>query len=333
MTSGQTQSFNPFFIIALAPVFAFIWVWLDRRRLQPSTPTKMALGLILVVVAFGVMWPAAHSESRGSTVPLAELPSEFSVDEDGLVYSVEQEEDGDQEQVYYGARRLTYDVEGSALNMSGVLSDLDRLRLLSETAPAEFKQKVEALVEQSAEKAKQASGDEQWSISEVVAAVPETFAIAGDEAQKVLAWDASTNTLKVTGAINDRAKVELLAAAAQPEFKAAVDGLYVDSSMFKVSVWWLVLFYLVLTTGELCLSPVGLSLVTKLAPPRHVGLFMGGWFLATAVAEKLAQVFGAYWGKMPPEDYFLIFVVMCGVGGVAMALLVRPLKRMMHGIN
>jgi POT family proton-dependent oligopeptide transporter len=85
--------------------------------------------------------------------------------------------------------------------------------------------------------------------------------------------------------------------------------------------------------GELCLSPVGLSLVTKLAPAKHVGLFMGGWFLATAIAEKLAQVFGAYWGKMPPGNYFVIFIVMCGVGAVLLALLVPMLKRWMHGVH
>jgi POT family proton-dependent oligopeptide transporter len=64
-----------------------------------------------------------------------------------------------------------------------------------------------------------------------------------------------------------------------------------------------------------------------------VGLFMGGWFLATAIAEKLAQVFGAYWGKMPPEQYFLIFVVMCGIGALFMAVLVPLLKRKMHGVQ
>lgn len=56
----------------------------------------------------------------------------------------------------------------------------------------------------------------------------------------------------------------------------------------KVSLWWLVVYYLVITVGELCLSPMGLSLVTKLSPKRLVGLMMGGWFLATAVGNKLA---------------------------------------------
>ena len=67
MTSGQTQSFNPFFIITLAPLFAFLWIWLDRRKLQPSTPTKMVLGLALVAVTFGVMWPAALLENGSSS--------------------------------------------------------------------------------------------------------------------------------------------------------------------------------------------------------------------------------------------------------------------------
>lgn len=56
----------------------------------------------------------------------------------------------------------------------------------------------------------------------------------------------------------------------------------------KVSLWWLVIYYVVITVGELCLSPMGLSLVTKLSPKRLVGLMMGGWFVSTAVGNKLA---------------------------------------------
>ena len=125
----------------------------------------------------------------------------------------------------------------------------------------------------------------------------------------------------------------ILAIAGDQSFRQAVDTIFLDSARFRVSVWWLIAFFMVLTMGELCLSPVGLSLVTKLAPAKHVGLFMGGWFLATAVAEYTAQVFGAYWGKMVPGQYFLIFVVMCGAGALLMAVLIRPMKRMMHGVH
>jgi hypothetical protein len=155
----------------------------------------------------------------------------------------------------------------------------------------------------------------------------------GKNREKVLTWNEQTKELTAEKEVGERARIEFLAAAAEPHFKQAVDRIYLDSARFRVSVWWLIGFYLLLTMGELCISPVGLSLVTKLAPAKHVGLCMGGWFLATAVAEKLAQVFGGMWGKMPPAEYFLIFVVMCGVGALFMAVLVPALKRMMHGVT
>ena len=333
MTSEQTQSFNPFFIITLAPILAFLWVWLDRRKLQPSTPTKMVFGLALVAIAFGVMWPAAIAESRPSSAPLAALPAALTEDDEGFIYSSEQ--DGDSEQrTYYGAHRLRYQAGAQTLQMDGVLIDLDRLRLLVEAAPESFEQEIANLVEKSVQAASDDTTGGDWELKEVLSAAPAGFRIVGSEADKVASnWDSQTKTITVTGEIKERARIELLAMGAEPDFKEAVDKIYLTSSQFRVSVWWLIAFYLVLTVGELCLSPVGLSLVTKLAPAKHVGLFMGGWFLATAVAEKLAQVFGAYWGKMPPGDYFLIFVVMCGVGAFLMALLIRPLKRMMHGVH
>lgn len=71
----------------------------------------------------------------------------------------------------------------------------------------------------------------------------------------------------------------------------------------KVSVWWIVLFYVVITVGELLLSPMGLSLVTKLSPKRLVGLMLGGWFLSTAVGNKLS---GFISGLEPTARMFVI---------------------------
>jgi len=333
ITSGQTQSFNPFFIIALAPVLAFLWVRLDRRKLQPSTPTKMVLGLFGVVVAFGVMWPAALLENGASSAPLAILPVGTFTDEDGLVYTMEDKEDP-QKRTYYGAGRLGYDATAQTLQMEGVLVDLDRFRLLALTAPADFVTEVDAFAEQtSVEKPKGEPVSIQLQHAPAGLGPVEIREIEGKDRKTILTWDPDANELTAFAEINKRARAEFLARAAYPAFKQAVDKVYLDSSSFRVSVWWLIGFYLLLTMGELCLSPVGLSLVTKLAPAKHVGLFMGGWFLATAIAEKLAQVFGAHWGKMPPEQYFMIFVVMCAVGALFLAFLVRPLKRMMHGVQ
>ncbi len=89
----------------------------------------------------------------------------------------------------------------------------------------------------------------------------------------------------------------------------------------KTSMIWLVLYYLIITVGELCLSPMGLSLVTKLSPKRLVGLMMGGWFLATSVGNKLA---GFISGLEPTAIMFVILsVAILGVAGFIFVMLPR----------
>ncbi len=89
----------------------------------------------------------------------------------------------------------------------------------------------------------------------------------------------------------------------------------------KVSVLWLFFTFMIITMGELCLSPMGLSLVTKLSPKRLVGLMMGGWFLATAIGNKLS---GFISGLEPTTTIFVVLAVATlGVAGFIFALLPR----------
>jgi len=74
----------------------------------------------------------------------------------------------------------------------------------------------------------------------------------------------------------------------------------------KTSMMWLVAYYMIITVGELCLSPMGLSLVTKLAPARLVGLMMGGWFLSTAVGNKMS---GFISGLEPGTVMFVVLAL------------------------
>jgi POT family proton-dependent oligopeptide transporter len=99
-------------------------------------------------------------------------------------------------------------------------------------------------------------------------------------------------------------------------------GAYLGGNgLSKVSVMWLVVYYLIITVGELCLSPMGLSLVTKLSPKRLVGLMMGGWFLSTAIGNKLA---GFISGLEPTWQMFLILgAATLLVAGFLFALLPR----------
>jgi dipeptide/tripeptide permease len=89
----------------------------------------------------------------------------------------------------------------------------------------------------------------------------------------------------------------------------------------KVGLGWLVIYYVVITTGELCLSPMGLSLVTKLAPKRLVGLMMGGWFLATAIGNKLA---GFISGLAPTMKMFIV-LSLAPLAVAIMILMVLPM--------
>ena len=89
----------------------------------------------------------------------------------------------------------------------------------------------------------------------------------------------------------------------------------------KASLWWLVIYYLVITVGELCLSPMGLSLVTKLSPKRLVGLMMGGWFVATSVGNKLA----GFITGLPPTTLVFVVLGICLLGVALLILAVLPM--------
>ncbi len=130
-------------------------------------------------------------------------------------------------------------------------------------------------------------------------------------------------------------------------FLVLVFGAQQAESATSIGLWWLVLIYFLHTSGELCLSPVGLSAVTKLSVPRVVGMMMGVWFLASAgagyIAGEIARLTGAETidGKVLNAEVALANTIevytKVGYLGIALAvilLLVSPLlRRGMHGIR
>ena len=89
----------------------------------------------------------------------------------------------------------------------------------------------------------------------------------------------------------------------------ALAGFVSDNGAIKVSGMWLMGFYAIVTVGELLLSPMALSLVTKLSPKRFVGLTMGGWFFATAVGNKFSGFLGVLQGQLSPAMFFLVIAI------------------------
>jgi proton-dependent oligopeptide transporter, POT family len=113
----------------------------------------------------------------------------------------------------------------------------------------------------------------------------------------------------------------------------------------KVSMMYLIVLYFLHTIGELCMSPIGLSLVNKLSPPKFISLMMAVWFLAPAIANKAAGMISAYYpegGKTKHflgfditnlYEFFLINVFISGSAALLLFLIARRLGKMMHGIK
>ena len=114
-------------------------------------------------------------------------------------------------------------------------------------------------------------------------------------------------------------------------------GAYGVTQGVKVSMLWLVFAYMFNTMGELCLSPVGLSYVSKLVPARMIAFMFGVWYLAVAIGHKLAAVVGGQIDNITKEyslsTFFLIFTIVPAVAGTLIILINPFVKKLMHGVK
>lgn len=94
-----------------------------------------------------------------------------------------------------------------------------------------------------------------------------------------------------------------------------------------VSPNWLISTYLVLTFAELLLSPMGISFVSKVAPPKLKGMMMGGWFVATAIGNYLTKIGSTFWGDLSLVAVWGIFIVLCLISAMFMFVMMKRLER------
>ena len=99
------------------------------------------------------------------------------------------------------------------------------------------------------------------------------------------------------------------------------------------ALWWLLLAYFFHVLGELCISPVALSFITRLAPLRYASFMMGTYFAATGLGNKLAGELGRYAGQVGEFALFTGIAVFCIAFGLLLIALLRPLNRLTHGIE
>ncbi|MFN5147925.1 MAG: peptide MFS transporter [Flavobacteriia bacterium] len=101
-----------------------------------------------------------------------------------------------------------------------------------------------------------------------------------------------------------------------------------ENGGIKSSAWWFISSYAVITIGELFLSPMGLSLVSKLSPPRLTALMMGGWFLATSIGNKLSGVLSSLWdGYVNKANFFYVNFILLGAAALLMFAMLKWLNK------
>ncbi len=255
-----SNSINPFWVVTLTFPLVWFWGWLDRRGMEPATPTKMAFGMLLTGLSFFVLYYAA-------TVGERQVPTS--------------------EQVAVGSFRINDRV-------------LDNLR-------------ADGISDSTINQIKDAKDAEDKNLIYDV-----KFSPKENEATKQM----------MSGEQQLIAAVNQIAPAEASQFRNQIAQ---RSYLFQISPFWLIFAYAIVTLGELMLSPMGLSLVSKVAPIHLRGLMMGGWFVATAIGNKLTMI-GIYWSIWYQSSFFIVLGTMALVMSVVLFLLLKPLKKAMPGV-
>jgi POT family proton-dependent oligopeptide transporter len=260
VTGTISNSINAFWVLALTFPLVWFWGFLDRRGKEPSTPTKMAIGMTLTGLSFLVLWYGASIGEKMTKTPEQLAVGEFRINERVL----------------------------KNLEASGVSKDV--LDKIQEAKAPDGKNSVFGV----------------------------KFSTKKDAATKV----TTSGEKGLIAAVN----------AASPGAGDANRAIILQNAhLFRVSPFWLVFAYAIVTLGELMLSPMGLSLVSKVAPISIRGLMMGGWFVATAIGNKLTQI-GVYWDIWLQSQFFLVLALMALFMAVVLAVLLKPLKKAMPGV-
>jgi POT family proton-dependent oligopeptide transporter len=149
----------------------------------------------------------------------------------------------------------------------------------------------------------------------------------------VVRYDPSTRTLTAFQPLVEKETKALLVAGGDPDFRATIHKLMVESSQHRVSWSWLFWSYILATLGELAISPVGLSMASKLAPARFSTMLMGVWLLTSSFGNFAAGAVGEIWGTITPMQFFLTATLAVGGAALVLFVLVRKVVAMMHGVN
>ena len=299
------QQFNPFYVVALTPVSMAIFGSLARKGKEPSAPRKIAFGMLVAAIGFAIMafgsqgLNTPNEQQRAIAFNKAEA---FAAKCYTIAPNVDalKEADG----------KANADIK-AAQDFMGKLNDKTR-PVFTDVYNAAC---VIAAAEVANEVVEETAVVEEPVVEEAVAEVVETPAV--EEAEAVAEVVETPEVVEVV----ETASTEVA------EAEATLAAIKADTKEEKrTSPYWLIFTYLVLTFAELLLSPMGISFVSKVAPPKLKGLMMGGWFVATAIGNMLVAVGGFLWAGLPLWSVWTVFIALCLISALFMFVMMKRLE-------
>ena len=328
VTGTISNAINPGFVVLLTFPLVWFWRWLDNKGKEPSTPTKMAIGMTLTGLSFFILYAAAkQGEAKEVTPAMVAEGGAFRINErvlDSLRVNGVPADVLEKLKTRKNAedKFIVNDKKFSADRSFSAAFETIKYDLKGDGLPEDVWRKLK---DGEIEKGENFRDGSFGAALETAIQNLKGAGLPDDVLEKMRGYKNKTFTAqeKLSDAI-----------------RKGVGGNQADASMatimqsgylFVVSPFWLFLAYGVLTLGELMLSPMGLSLVSKVAPLRFRGVMMGGWFVATAIGNKLTAI-GVYWSIWNQSSFFIVLGSMALVMAVVLTLLLKPLKKAMPGV-
>ena len=295
------QQFNPFYVVALTPVSMAIFGSLAKKGKEPSAPRKIAYGMLVAAIGFVIMAIGSdglntpNDQQRAIAVQKAE---KFAADYYNVAATAEDLEAMKEDKELGAEVKPATDFMGKLTEKTRpIFTDVYNASVVILKAQAPVIEEVaveEPAVVEEAPVVEEAAVVEAPVVEEVVLA--EAAPVAEDNAAV--------------------AEAEATLAAIKADTKEET----------RTSPYWLIFTYLILTFAELLLSPMGISFVSKVAPPKLKGLMMGGWFVATAIGNMLVAVGGFLWAGLPLWSVWTVFIVLCLLSALFMFVMMKRLE-------
>ena len=283
------QQFNPCFVVALTPIIMLVFSSLAKKGKEPSSPMKIGLGMLVAGIGFVVLLVG----SKGLNTPAVQ----------------------EADQIRYEKAQLEVAVNKTSLLLKEVALPIAATETSDTTS--ELSHVVHPMYGDSEVLPMSYMGEAKEEIVNAIAILKKKDVKRSDiiDVQKVLVahYDSIYNVCeaKLPATLKSQIQKQDVVAASIP-------------AVGYVSPNWLIITYFILTIAELLLSPIGISFVSKVAPPKYKGMMMGGWFVATAIGNFLISIPGLLWGM----ELYIVWGVLIAVCLVSALFIFTILKRL-----